>query len=309
MLKDVKDVLWGSPTQKPQDLQAEKQRLADRANYIVQQFMIDIVQIQHTLKTSQEKCYFLKTVDIKSHLSSLEEKYEKEGPLKQYLILGSLISAVLTLENSLEKLVIVWKMLSDYGEFLEKIKNTREKFLLGDIGRIALNPPTIKLKISIIDHPPMTSRLSENINTLLDPSGLLHKLSKKTLKVNENRCSFQEKKIFQEYITNFYKTYSMPVKLSYSVIVGSACEMLVLLYSMFTDEIFCNKEMFEVVEQVNYLVYSTFIKPVFIDLQQVGISSAGKEFEILESSLQANLGKTTHGSGPPSLNSYLTGGK
>ena len=299
-----KEALWNSPVGKSLDPVIEKQKYIDKINQIIQRFLNDVTQIQNTLKSGQEKCYFLKCVDISGHANILEEKYEKESSLKQYLILGSLLSNVLEIPNSLEKLIITWKMLSDFNEFLEKGKNQREKFLISDIGRISLNPPATKLRISIIENIQSTGTLAENINSLLDLGGLMQKLSKKGIKINENKYNFSEKKIFMEHISNFYKAFSVPLKLSYAVIITSTCEILTLLYTMLADDAFSNREAFDIIEQVHYLVYMSFMKHVLSDLHQLSVVIANKEFEILEKSLEGNLGKTTRG--PPSLSTFLS---
>jgi len=298
-----REALWNSPVGKSLDPVIEKQKYIEKISQIVQRFLNDVTQIQNTLKSGSEKCYFLKCVDVSGYANAFEEKYEKEGVLRHYLTLGSLLSNVLELPNSIEKLVITWKMLSDYHEFIEKGKNQREKFLISDIGRISLNPPATKLKISIVENTQTMGTFADNINSLLDFGGIMQKLSKKAVKINENRYTFQEKKIFMEHLSNFYKAYSVPSKMSYSVIVISTCEILTLIYSMLSEDAFSNRECFDIIEQIHYLVYMSFMKNILGDLHQLSVIVANKEFEVLEKSLEVNLGKNK--TGPPSLAAFL----
>ena len=299
-----KDVLWSPSVQNAFDVHGERQKYNDKICELVHSRISKINQILLTLRKNQEKAFFLSCIDISSFISIIEARYEKNEFLKHFLALSFLLSSLKELPTSLEKLVILWKMLIDYQEFQDKAKDYKMKFLISEMSRISLDQPTSSIKISIIDRTPTEGNLMNNINNLLGVNSLVQKLDKKMIQINSGRkYSFQDKKIFTPFLNNFGKVFALSNKLSYALIVVSTCELLSLIYTMLTEEIFYSKEAFEVIEQIDGIVYAGFLKYVFEDLQLIAVEGTKKEFDILETCLEASLANSSQVI--PKLDSFL----
>ena len=188
------------------DPSLELQRFSEKIFDLVQKRKVYLTQIKNSLKPGEDPCLFLKSVNLLDHSRIIEDKNTKSHSIKNYFFLGTLLSSTLDLPNSLEKLFILGKFIGEYQEFIEKANGIPEKHLISQMSNISLSPPTMKLKVEIVDGNVQNLKFMDNVTTLFDKGGINALFSKKICRINGVKYSLFERKIVTETLINWHKS-------------------------------------------------------------------------------------------------------
>jgi len=123
----------------------------------------------------------------------------------------------------------------------------------------------------------------DNINTMLEmaKSNVTFN-TKKYFKINGKKCGFGDRNPFLEYLQNAYKIMALPEKLSFTIILSSACDIIDLLYTSFLDEVHFSQECFGLIEEIDRVITGCFTRYVFMEFFKVSLIGFEEEFEILD---------------------------
>lgn len=90
------------------------------------------------------------------------------------------------------------KFITEHIDFTEKASSTSEKHLISQMSNISLSPPSMKLKLEILDGNIQNLKFMDNVTTLFDKGGVSALFSKKIVRINGVKYSLFEKKIVTE---------------------------------------------------------------------------------------------------------------
>lgn len=290
----------GKETLSPEE---EIHKFSEKINTLVSKRKNNLTQIKQSLKRGEDQTHFLKCINLLDYSQALEEKYEKSVLLKNYYFLGTILSNSLDLPNSVEKIYLLWKILDEFQDFINKINTVSEKFLISNLSNISLNPFTLKMKFEIEDGQYEGPKFIDNVNTLFDRTGLMQNLSRKVIKINGSKYRFTDKKILTDFLVNWHKSLQLPGKLSYQVIVCSTSEILNMVYTMFMDEVYYNFDSYDLIEKIDDLVLGMFLQVIFKDLFKLSLEASENEFKNFDK-IMTNA--KTSKEGPPSFDSLIS---
>ena len=274
-----------------EEVTLNEKKIEERLTGLLRSRKGQINHLQTCLNLSNKTAHFMKTINlVQKHDAindSFHQKPNKMLVLKAHYILGSFLSSTLDLPNCNEKLQVVYKILSDFELFLEQLPSMEEKFLISSLPQLALAPPSVKLKIDIVDFIPEKKEATTTGNKLQNATSKFFNFieksltiaHKKAIKVNEKRYTMQDKRIFLDYFKHSFKVSQLPEKINVFLVVSTLSEILDILLTAFMDEVYFTRESFELLRKIDELIQSNFLKIIYQDLYRFSSEEAGKELE------------------------------
>lgn len=239
-----------------------------------------INHLQTCLNPSNKNSKFMKTINLVQKYEEVNESFHKKSNkmliLKSYYLLGSFLSSTLDLPNCNEKLQVVQKIFLDFELFLDQLSEMEEKFLISSLPQLALIPPSLKIKIEVVDalqekkEPNSGSKFQSATSKFMNfIEKSLNVASKKVVRINEKRYNLTDKKIFLDYFKHSFKVSQLTEKISFFTVVSSLCEILDIILTAFMDEVYFTRESYETLKKVDELIQENVVKIVYRDLLRV----------------------------------------
>eukprot|EP01016_Furgasonia_blochmanni_P047720 TRINITY_DN7040_c0_g1_i4.p1 TRINITY_DN7040_c0_g1~~TRINITY_DN7040_c0_g1_i4.p1 ORF type:complete len:345 (-),score=32.13 TRINITY_DN7040_c0_g1_i4:168-1202(-) len=217
---------------------------------------------------------FLRMMTIQS--SDINEVVEKQfmeemqTKMRALYILGCFLGSILNLPNTMEKVILVSRIVEDFDQFMGNIGKYTQKIYVAQLPSISLNPPTINLKIAIST---MKLRPNDPCNNIL---------------VNGNSIMRTKNIIYSEFV-NAYKIISLPTKMSYATIIDGLCQVTDLIYSIFLDKVFEPKELFELALRMDDVMQVRVFNDILGTMFQASETVFNKESKKVTAAMESNL--------------------
>ncbi|KAL4487446.1 hypothetical protein ABPG72_006966 [Tetrahymena utriculariae] len=143
---------------------------------------------------------------------------------RNFFLLCSLLSNTIYIQNSYNKLNLIYKICEQYEIFEQQKIPYNAKFQISQLSRLAVNPTRTDIGLNI----------HENITS-------------------------QE---LQKDLQKMAKTITLPEEMSFPTVLESLCNVLNLTYNMFADSSYSNKDCLEIITKIDNTIYSKFIQPL-----------------------------------------------
>ena len=221
-------------------LKADASNQKDKIFALIDNRKTQILQIQESI--SSDEAFFLKMIKISDSVQFvLKDKENVTIQMRNFFLLGSFISSVLEISNSIEKLELLEQLIEDYDAFVNLNVPLNSKFFISEYPKLSIYPS----------------------KTQLNARSILKAHKKKKL-------------IFKEFI-KASKTVILPQNLNFSTIIESLCNIIDLIYTIFADKILNYKECFETIMKIDGFLQNRFFNVVFDDLLRVTSSVLNEE--------------------------------
>ena len=293
----------------PFDIKNDKMTINQKIETLVGKRKKHLNQINFCIKNEEgEETLFINTFNIKEELKNLEEKNEKAIQLKNFFLLGTFLGATLVLPNSYEKLCLILKLIEDYQIFIQINNIYNEKFLISQLPKISLYPPSLKLNLEIeyakgnwpMFNAKNINNVANNVINLLGNLNTIMEMGKsgnilntnKIFKINGKKYSFSDKSPFLDHFLHACKIAALPEKMSYKIIVSSICDIFDMIYTGFRDETNYNsQESYELILCIDKILSYCFTKIIFVDFFSVSMDGFEKEFSKINLDLYGTIGE------------------
>lgn len=286
-------------TQPGEEVTLNEKKIEEKLTSLLKNRKGQINHLQNCLNLSHKNASFMKTINLVQKFEEVDSSFHKKPTkmmlLKSYYVLGSFLSSTLDLPNCNEKLQIVLRMITDFETFIEQLPSMEEKFLVSSLPQISLAPPSLKIKIEVMDLPQNPKESSNSGSKFQNATSrfmsfleknLTSSSNKKMLQINEKRYHFSDKRIFVEYFKNSYKVSQLTQKISFFTIISTLCEILDILLTAFLDEAYFTRDSYDYLKRIDELIHENIIKIIYRDLFKISWQEVEKELKIFSETIR-----------------------
>ena len=144
-------------------LKTDASNQKDKIFALIDNRKTQILQIQESI--SSDEAFFLKMIKISDSVQFvLKDKENVTIQMRNFFLLGSFISSVLEISNSIEKLELLEQLIEDYDAFVNLNVPLNSKFFISEYPKLSIYPSKTQLNARSILKASKTVILPQNLN-------------------------------------------------------------------------------------------------------------------------------------------------